>query len=182
MNNYAGIDPGRNGGLALIEADNTIRVWPMPEKQERGVNVEDVIDIIRSWPLGTIAGLEYNMGRPGEVPDYAFRFGLQTGQLDGTLRGLGIAVTHIYPQAWMKRLGLTGKRDDPKLHYRRKLLEKIYPHATRLVIGPKGGVKDGILEAILIAHYHKEISESKIGRWGRNPPKCRGLEPDVPEA
>jgi hypothetical protein len=171
---YLGVDPGRTGGIAVIEPDGTIRVWPMPAKSERGVDVEAFAEIIRPFASSHVA-LEWNTARPHEVPDYAFRFGLQTGQLDATMRCHGLKVAHVTPQVWMKQLGLTGKADDPKLYYRMEFIRLHYSYAESLFIGPRGGIQDGPLEALLMAHYLRLITESPFGtKGGRPPPKFRG--------
>ena len=176
---YGGIDPGRTGGIAAIDFDGTVKVWAMPRQEQRGVCLPELFDILRSWPNGTAVGLEWNQARPGESPDYAFRFGLQTGEIHAALFGVGFSTILVSPQAWMNKLGLCGKRDDPKMIYRMAFVRDHYPWAEPLFIGPRGGIQDGPLEALLIAHYVKLVRSTPFGaKSGPRQPKFRGIPPE----
>lgn len=172
---FVGIDPGRTGGIGCIGIDQSVRVWRMPPATDRGIPMEQVKDIFASLPRPCTIALEWNTSRPEEVPDYAFRFGLQTGQLDGLLGGMGIRPSHLTPQAWKAKLGLVGKSHDPDSVQGQLMWKKLYPQYAHLIYGPRGGVLDGPLDALLIAEYVRIINVSVVGKWGRRPPRFRGL-------
>lgn len=177
IKNYIGVDPGRTGAFALLSED-ACEVADMPEHaSERGVHVAQVADIIRGFnasPAETVVALEWNQGRPGEVPDFAFRFGLQTGQIDALLFAMGYDVVHLASNKWTGKLGLPGKTWQGAMEQRVAMVEAHYPAYAPLIHGPRGGVLDGRVDAILIAHYMK-LGGTPVGhKGGRRPPIFRG--------
>lgn len=176
----AGIDVGRKGGISLLDTDSgEIQVWPMPPEQHRGICLSDLHGILSSFPKSTAVGLESNTCRPEEVPDFAMRFGIQTGELRAMLFCQGLETLLVPPATWMNKLGLTGKQHDPDLDYRMAFVKEHYPYAEPLLLGPHGGIQDGLLEALLISHYIKLMRHTPLGKKsGPKPPKFRGLEPE----
>lgn len=180
---FAGVDPGRTGGLALISPGNVPKVWEMPKSEERGCDIMAVWDILSQWPSPVVAALEWNTSRPGEVPDFAFRFGLQTGQLHALLFAKGFQVKLLAPNKWKGRLGLPGKTDDPGSLQGAALWDRTYPPYKSLIRGPKGGIHDGPLDALLIALYLRKEATSGVGwKGGKRPPKYRGIPREWLEA
>jgi hypothetical protein len=178
--NVAGIDVGHKGGLAIFNTDTgEIRLWEMPPEQNRGTNLEELWQILQSWPSDTIVGLEYNTCRPGEVPDFAMRFGIQTGELRAALFSFKFETMLVFPQVWMGKLGLWGKQNDPHLQYRMALIREKYPHAEPLLVGPRGGIKDGLVEALLIAEWVRLMHCTPLQKFtGPRPPRFLGLTPE----
>jgi len=178
INLAVGIDPGRKGAIATIEcATRTPHVWAMPDHgEERGVDVWAVDAILAEIPAtGACVGLEWNSGRPGEVPDFAYRFGLQTGQLDALLWARGFDILHLASNKWTSRLGLPGKSHHGALEQRAALWDAIYPPYKGLIRGPRGGILDGPLDALLIAEYIRRGYATLTGhKGGRRPPIFRG--------
>lgn len=176
---YIGIDPGRTGGIVVLQDSGLIFAYPMPATNERGVYVREIVDIFRNVQDTAVIGIEWNVAHVDNVADHAFRFGLQTGQLDGIAQALNFEVIHVYPQAWMNKLGLRGKQHDPDLMYRMAWLDEHYPYAKQLVLGPRGGIQDGLLEALCITHYVKLMRITPLGKKSGPPPaKFRGLPPE----
>lgn len=179
MSNFVGIDPGRKGAIAQICASGLIKVTPMPPEFERGIDLHSLPDL-QPYTQGRldryIVAIEWNTSRPGEVPDYAFRFGLQTGQLDAWYKAKGYAVKHISPQKWKGYFGLPGKQADPASEQGAALWCRLYPSYSGLIYGPRGGIQDGPLDALLIAEYLRQTESSPVGtKGGRRPPKIIGL-------
>lgn len=182
MRTFIGIDPGRSGALAMIQDANSaaggyvIEVYDMPPHgDERGIDVAATAEIMRQWPQNAIVGLEWNSGRPGEVPDFAYRFGLQTGQLDALCYALGLQVTHLASNKWTAKLGLPGKTWQGALEQRAALWDSLYPHAEGLIRGPRGGLLDGRLDALLLSHYMRISHSTPCGlKGGRRPAIFRG--------
>lgn len=171
-----GIDVGRTGALASIsQQTGLVRVHDMPAEDGRGINLYDLRLILQEYTASTtLIGLEWNNSRPGEVPDYAFRFGLQTGELHGLAFGLGFKVQKIRPQAWCSYFGLPGKQDSSAMPLRVAVLEKAYPAFSHLLYGPRSGILSGITDALLIAHYLR-LSQTTFGlKGGRRPAIQRG--------
>lgn len=177
---YAGIDPGRTGALAVINRDGIPWVAAMPPEHERGINLEELRDVLSGWDVaGTLVALEWNTARPGEVPDFAYRFGLQSGQLDAMLYTMGFTVRHLSPNLWTGKLGLPGKTWAGAIHQRAALWDAEYPAYMGLIRGPRGGILDGLLDALLIAHWLRLTGLSPVGRkGGKRPPRFFGFAPE----
>ena len=180
---FLGIDPGRTGAFGLIRPGTAgmpalVRVFDMPGESHRGVDLSHVDDILTHIPADeTLVGLEWPTARPGEVPDFAFRFGLQCGQLHAKLHSRfgASAIKLIPPNTWTGKLGLPGKTWHGAMEQRAAVLDAAYPHFSDLIRGPRGGLLDGRIDALLIAHYCFLVSGPLGSKGGRKPPKCFGV-------
>lgn len=176
---FIGIDPGRKGGIALIRNGN-LTVWPMPPEQNRGIDLRALEQIVAvgCCSLNCKLCLEWNTCRPNEVPDYAMRFGIQSGELRAMFFARGFDVDLVSPAAWMNKLGVPGKEWDRQCAQRIEVIKRHFPDADKLWTGPKGGIQDGIVEAICLAIYCRTVYSTPIGtKAGPRPPKFRGVEP-----
>jgi hypothetical protein len=172
---YIGVDPGRKGAISVID-NGVITIFPMPPEQNRGLDLEALHNIVVNAPEPARVGIEWNTARPNEVPDFAFRFGLQSGELRATFFHFGYDPVLVPPQIWMAYLGVPGKDYDAKCQQRRAILDKEYPQSSSLWLGPRGGVLDGPVEASCIALYMKRIDA--VPFKGKRPPTFRGLPAD----
>jgi hypothetical protein len=173
-----GIDPGRTGAFGWIGVGSKMpRVQDMPPRPThvRGNDLACVDAILAKVnPTTTLVGLEWPTARPGEVPDFAFRFGMQCGELEALLYARGFTFDLIAPNRWTGAFGIPGKSWEPDLHFRVSVWDDKYPAYTHLVRGPRGGILDGRLDALLIAEYVRIGIESPFGhKGGRRPPTHR---------
>lgn len=161
MKRFVGIDPGFTGAIGWIaENGEDIGVIDLPTT---GKGRKQQFDLERMnyylWDLcktGTydslLVGLENPTTRPGEGAERCKRFGEGIGMLKGLLTAHQIGFTCISPNLWKGRLALPGKQDPEANKAGAQLLVAHYPTAEYLVFGPRGGIKDGRLDALLIAH------------------------------
>jgi crossover junction endodeoxyribonuclease RuvC len=182
--NFVGIDPGFTGGIALI-SDAGLTVWEIPihwvgEKQYKSLDLPLIKQIFQALPQPVKIVLENPTTRPKEGAEQCFRFGKGIGCLEGLMVGLGIDYTLISPMAWMGGIGVPGKDHDIGCQQRIEYVRRFYADADYLWLGPRGGLKDGIVEACCMALYLKQITESPVGRMGgkKKPPKFRGRPPE----
>ena len=165
-------DPGRTGGFAAIGVKTGLpRVWPMPVSDERGCDLGG-LDAILSQVTAkeTLCFLEWNTARPGEVPDFAMRAGLQLGQIDGILYAREFTVRHIAPQKWKGQFGLPGKTHADAIGICARFYDGKFPAFTHLIRGPRGGIQDGLMDALLIAYYGYVGETSVLGfKGGKRP-------------
>jgi hypothetical protein len=175
-NYFVGVDPGRKGAIGCISNDGTtVKVFDMPPSTERGNDLHGLIELIKIMPFPAATAIEWNTGMPGEVPDFAFRFGLQTGQLHAAFYMAGHQITLVSPNTWKKYLGVPGKRDDPKSAAAYYKLKESYKDNIPQLWGPKGGIRDGRVDALLIAHWLRITSQSPVGsKGGKRPPRMLG--------
>jgi hypothetical protein len=143
----------------------------------------DILYRARKLPA-VVAGVEWPAAWPGtfgNVARDATAFGKGLGVIDTMLWCMGFTYQRISPVAWKQRLGLPGKAYDPKSAQGHALWNASYPKHKGLVLGPRGGLQDGILDAALICHYLRLGGESPVGhKGGRRPPIYRTAGMDNP--
>lgn len=157
---YAGVDPGYKGAISLMNAKGTdVRVWPMPVL-EKGLDLNGLRDIFRSLSRlpNLWMGIEHPEAWPGSFggnPADNDKFGQQKGTLEA-FAFLILGPEHwgrVAPTLWKGRLGLDGKTvagaNDRAAH----LFGVYYPEHVALIRGPRGGLLDGPMDALLIAHF-----------------------------
>jgi hypothetical protein len=163
---YAGCDPGFSGAIALLNrSGTTVRVWPMPvtEKdtdRQREINLDGLRDIfrhLRRMPDCAV-GIEWPSTRPGEGAERSERFGRGKGYLEAFAFLHRLDYFKLSPAGWKGRLNLPGKEKDPTSRAAAALWEKLYPERSDLIRGPRGGVLDGPLDALLIAEFLRRQS------------------------
>jgi crossover junction endodeoxyribonuclease RuvC len=153
MTAHIGIDPGLDGALALVLADEAIAVWDMPTVEDgksRSVNGYLLADILAE--AAEMVGarpsvvIERVSAMPGQGVSSMFNFGRSVGIVEGVVTGAGLPLTRVTPVTWKRRAKLIGK---PKDASRAKALE-LWPEMS----GELARKKDcGRADALLIAYY-----------------------------
>lgn len=175
-----GVDPGLSGAIALIQATGELQVWEMPPAKDHGIDLILLKNIISEIPSNAEVYLEWNRGRPTDVPDRALGFGIQLGQLQTAFEFSDYSPTLVYPLKWMNGMGVPGKDFDNGLLQRQRVVLNHFPDSRPLWTGPRGGLKDGVLEAILIAKFAYINTNSPFGKMGGpRPPKFRATPPEM---
>lgn len=176
MTYYAGVDLGLDGAIAYI-GHGQLTVWDMPcdgGGKNRTINIAEIAEIVKTWPCGVV-GVEWPHCWPGtfgDVVGHAEKFGYQKGVFATLLREHGF--TKIEPTVWCSKLGLPGKLDPDAIPMRANYLEAHYPDIHDAIRGPRGGLKDGRIDAFCIAHYMK-ITESipnVVKQYGKGSPQA----------
>lgn len=181
---YIGVDCGHTGAIARISADGAvIEVSPMPVRERKTVKEVDT-DALRLMltpyldASHTVVGIEWPSAWPstfGNVARDAMVFGRGMGTVDATFTLMGFDVRRIPPANWKSSLALPGKTHDAKSVQATALWEKLYPAAKGLIRGARGGLNDGFLDSLLIAHYMRVGGEAPCGhKGGRRAPVWRG--------
>jgi hypothetical protein len=183
-NFYAAIDPGFEGAIGVMNRDGTtVKVWDMPNTPGEGKQREMDLAGLRSILVGlkrfpgVVLGIEWPRTWPGtfgDVAGHAERFGRGKGILEAFAFLLGFEYLKIDPLAWKQRLGLPGKTDPEAIPKAAALWDSIYPACVGLVRGPRGGIKDGRLDALLIAHYLRDQRPitPAVRRYGKDSPEA----------
>ena len=141
---YIGIDPGKNGALAVI-------------RESKGVSLVDFdlkayINLLsyfkKSYDM--FIGIEKVHAMPGEGVKSSFSFGERVGELKGILSTLDFDnnTEWIQPQTWQKHINTDSNRGKKAIA---DSLLSLYPSAD--LYGPRGGLKDGRSDALGIANY-----------------------------
>jgi hypothetical protein len=149
-----GVDPGVNGGIAVIRKDSTpINVTPLDPKMTQREVVElfriAACDLFRhhSW-VAYHEKVGYIKGDGGKG---ANTFGRIDGILRGAALGLGVIVRDVAPMIWQAKLGcLTGGNKRITLDFAKKLWPDIkITHKTA--------------DALLIAEYARRYGITDKG-------------------
>lgn len=166
-----GIDPGLNGGLALIESGERPRVllaMGIPttgEDAKRRINVAAVLNFITKFPP-THGVIERAQAMPEQGASSGFIYGRAVGALEACVQGMGIPLTIIESSAWKKANGLIkpsgtdGKAWSKivKENSRQRAIH-LFPEGFRFF--PLKG-DHGIAEACLIGAYGIQLLSSPI--------------------
>ena len=149
-----GIDPGLDGGIAIISGSNielleTIPTQPKGGFIKRQVDAQKLGNILRVFP-DAICYLEQVSSRPGQGVGSVFSFGDTFGAIRGVLGALNIPVYMVTPQKWKKELKISSKEDSLKA-------------SQDLFLGLKFKKKDhNIAEALLIAYYGQQERNKNV--------------------
>jgi crossover junction endodeoxyribonuclease RuvC len=140
-----GIDPGLDGGIAIIDGSHIELLETIPTEKKTGfikrqVDAQKLSNILRVYP-DLVCYLEGVASRPGQGVASVFSFGDTYGAIRGVLGALNIPVYTVSPSKWKKALEVSSKEDSLKAS------KDLFP----LVSFKK---KDhNIAEALLIAYY-----------------------------
>ncbi len=173
---FVGIDPGFSGGIAVLSADGTsAKAWPMPITQRNSARdstreydldgLHTIFKRLHFLPRPEVT-IEWPTTRPGEGAERAERFGRGKGYLHAFLHLMQFQYTKVAPNIWKGRLGLPGKESDPNSTQGASYWGEHYPKHVALILGPRGGTLDGLLDALLLAHYGRLGSQSVCGWHG----------------
>ena len=153
---YIGIDPGKSGGIMVINESGEATAYKCPEK------VFDMAILFRlimshTAPDNICLLMERVWARPGNAVRAAFTYGVNYGQW------LGIAASHevkmytTLPNTWIKWVGCQkGLPVKERKHWLRDKAKELYPDLKKVTLATA--------DAILITHYAKEehFNEKKL--------------------
>lgn len=154
-----GVDTGADGAIGVIVRNDVNFECKFeahkfkPCSTGRGIDCDDIAQTVCKLPSGSHVWIENNTGRPGEVPDFAQRHGINIGQLKQVFHDHGFKWHFVTPSEWTGRLGINGKTEDSDCQGRARYLAEHYPGIDGFIYGPRGGAKKGVVDAMLIAHY-----------------------------
>ena len=145
----AGIDPGTNGAIAVLDSENPDSVALLDLKKysvyetTRWIQHNFKIDVV--W-LESVHSL-YGMSAKSN-----FGFGRNFG-IAFAIAGVAVSggpVQQVTPKVWQKYIGVTAKGKAVKQQVA-KIAQYLYPQAE--LHGKRGGLLDGRSDALMIAYY-----------------------------
>lgn len=143
---YIGIDPGGNGGIAVLSHDGeVVDVVPMPQTPQ------DIFMCLKGYADGDCLCVmeDVGYGIPGQSSKATATFARHNGWLDMALLALDIPTEKVTPHKWVKTYQMSKTKDMPKTQWKNKLKAKaqqLFPH-----LGRKLTLK--VCDALLIAEY-----------------------------
>ena len=169
---YVGIDPGKNGGIAIIDGD-TLTTYPTPLVGDEisGWAVRDILTGQREGAKLSLA-IEKVGAMPGQGVTSMFSFGFNTGLVTGIAQALAIPYITVRPQEWQKiaffgipvqfkaakSAAKSGKieraKQDPKA-MAAIAAKRLFPSASFLATERSKVPHDGMIDAALIAYWLK---------------------------
>ena len=141
---YIGIDPGKNGGFAVI-ANPFSYAKPMDEKSF----VDEMRILSNSFDTTDMrCCLEKVGAMPGQGVTSMFTFGAGYGFLQGVLTAFGIPFQLVPSQTWKKAFSLNSDKQT-SIEVCRRLFPNVNLYRTERCKKPH----DGMAEALLMAEY-----------------------------
>ena len=157
----AGIDPGTNGAIAVLDSENpdSVELLDLKKntifdtyywlKDELGLQNKDKTADIWVEDIHSMYGMSAKSN---------FGFGRNLGVVTavaeivkGTLHGMSvITIKTVTPKIWQKYIGVTAKGKAIKQQVA-KIAQYLYPQAE--LHGKRGGLLDGRSDALMIAYY-----------------------------
>ena len=156
-----GIDPGKKGGLAILEGNNIVRLSKTPvgdikaRKAMRtiiqGYDVTSMVELLKGFENKyPIAVIERVHAMPGQGVTSMFSFGQGFGLWLGACTALNIPIVLVEPQEWKGKLLDKEERKFKKFSCERA--KELFP-GIDLKQGRMIKDHDGMAEAVLIAVY-----------------------------
>jgi len=143
-----GIDPGKSGGVAVIEEDGTTTVYKCPsEVKDMALLIGMCLENVAAYR--TAVFLEKVWAFPTDARKTAFVFGTNYGQWQGILASHELEIRYVTPKEWQAHFNI--EKGLPK-KVRKKQLKDI-------AIKNNSGINKITLstaDALLIAVYGKE--------------------------
>lgn len=152
-----GIDPGSNGGIAVLGIDGSVvEVRKMPETPQ------DILECLRRYSSSNLIANDVvcyiekvGTGMPGQSSKATATFARHCGHLEMALLALGIKTNDVTPAKWEKTYQLGKSTFLTKTEWKNKLKAK----AQQLF--PKEKVTLAVCDALLLAEYGRKQEVGK---------------------
>lgn len=141
---FIGIDPGKKGGIAVIDIDNDIS-FTAPYSNEYLISL---LMSISQNNREAVCCLEKVGAMPGQGVVSMFSFGQSVGYIKGVLEAFKIPYQEITPQKWKREFGLTSDKAASA-----EVCRKLFPEISLLATPKCKKPHDGMAEALLMAEY-----------------------------
>lgn len=143
---YIGIDPGKNGGIAIVSTfENNI--------EKIGVKCysdEDLLSILKDAEeyIQKVCYLEKVHAMPKQGVSSTFNFGMNYGFIQGVLKAYCIPYELVTPQKWKKEFSCTSDKNTSI-----EVCKRLFPGVNLKATERCRKDHDGMAEALLIAEY-----------------------------
>lgn len=153
---FIGLDPGKDGAICLLDpsVDHPYFISLNPDKHSAS-NVVNTLTAMLEYSDDCAIALELVHSLGGMSAKSNFTFGGMFWRARTILDCLRITYELVTPKDWQQSVGVPAKCDrDPDAQLKQIVADmaaKLYP--TAALWGPRGGLKDGRSDALMIAHY-----------------------------
>lgn len=146
---YCGVDPGNKGAICLLQVVPYLSVEFLPNKPSRELYNYLYMLNIRNVTIEEVHSIHKVSAKSN------FTFGRNLGLLEGMFLSLDCTLNYVQPKKWQQYYNLNNSEGNIKQLVASKATE-LYPSESSQFYGPRGGLKDGVTDSLLIAHYIKE--------------------------
>lgn len=136
---YIGIDPGKKGGLAVLDGEH---------KRVRPYSDEELLQIVAAAPKECICCLEKVHAMPGNGATSMFSFGAAYGYIKGALEAFKIPYQEIPPRTWKGEFGLNSDKQKSV-----EVCRRLFPDVNLLATPKCRVAHDGMAEALLLSEF-----------------------------
>ena len=142
---YIGVDPGKNGGFAIISGESFVQTEAFDEKSF----MEQMRFISQAYePNETRCCLEKVGAMPGQGVTSMFTFGTGYGFIQGVLAAFGIPYQLVPPQTWKKEFSLNSNKQTSI-----EVCQRLFPNVNLYRTDRCKKPHDGMAEALLMAEF-----------------------------
>lgn len=147
----AGIDPGTNGAIAVLDSESPDSVALLDLKKQSTTDIWDwLIRVQGTKPHPHIIWIEDVHSMHGMSAKSNFGFGKNVGMITTIAELTWDEVKTVTPKIWQKYIGVTVKGKAIKKEVA-EIAQVLYPNAE--LHGKRGGLLDGRADALMIAYY-----------------------------
>lgn len=137
---YIGIDPGKDGALAMITDKGEATIFPFNEAA--------YVAVCYQLKGRCKAAVEKVHAMPGQGSKSTFNFGENYGFIKGVLEAFSIPYQEVIPQKWKKEYSLSADKNQSI-----KTAKQLFPDVDLRKSNRCRKDHDGMAEALLIAEY-----------------------------
>ena len=155
----AGIDPGANGAIAVLDSENPDSVALLDLKKHSIIAIHEwLVEELDYHP--SIFWIEDVHSMHGMSAKSNFRFGKNIGMITAVAELFRNELSNtVTPKVWQKYIGVTAKGKAIKKQVA-KIAQYLYPQAE--LHGKRGGLLDGRSDALMIAYYGLHNLKEKV--------------------
>jgi crossover junction endodeoxyribonuclease RuvC len=125
-----GVDPGLEGGYAILSADGALLlvddIPTIGSGTQRRIDAANFAAVLREHDVAS-AVVEQVGARPGQGVSSMFRFGQSLGTVAGVIGALSVPLTWTSPASWKRAMGLNSDAEKS----RQAAVERWPSHAQR---------------------------------------------------
>lgn len=146
MKYYIGIDPGKNGGIAIYKENDgmmCVNLLVLPFSDE---NIIEAISKVN--PTESCCVLEKVNAMPGQGVVSMFNFGQNFGFIQGVLKSFKIPYELVPPAKWKKEFSVTSDKNTSI-----EVAKRLFPGVQLFATKRSRKEHDGMAEALLMAEY-----------------------------
>ena len=155
----AGIDPGANGAIAVLDSENPDSVALLDLKKHSIIAIHEwLVEELDYHP--SIFWIEDVHSMHGMSAKSNFGFGKNIGMITAVAELFRNELSNtVTPKVWQKYIGVTAKGKAIKKQVA-KIAQYLYPQAE--LHGKQGGLLDGKSDALMIAYYGLHNLKEKV--------------------